>query len=52
MTWIIDSIHDLALKMLGDSMIGFYALDPELAAVAAALPKVDLCVRRRARRNS
>jgi hypothetical protein len=23
MTWIIKSIHDLALKMLGDSMIGF-----------------------------
>jgi hypothetical protein len=23
MTWIIKSIHDLALKMLEDSMIGF-----------------------------
>ena len=23
MAWIIKSIHDLALKMLGDSMIGF-----------------------------
>jgi hypothetical protein len=22
-SWIIESIHDLALKMLGDSMIGF-----------------------------